>query len=465
MDIMTFSVGLTSGLIAGALLFWLLFHERLNQLPVLQQKAILEKEALQAVCQEKLIAQEQLLQAEREHQRRREVEAAQQAILNRAEMEKAWQARIALMKEEFKTLSESILKEKSGALNQVNKDQVTAILQPLAKDLQEFKKAVESSKEKGIEINSKMSAFLQELMQTSRQVGREASNLTQALKGNNKAVGNWGEMILEEMLQRCGLQEGVHYECQRALKDDQGKVLTDSDNRRMIPDIIVHNPKGADVIIDSKVSLSAYLDYVNAEDDHSREEALSRHLASVRRHFVTLANRNYLPAYHSEDRDTVDYVIMFIPNEASCQLAMSKDLKLWQDAFEKRVLIVSPVNLMALLQMIQNYWVKVEQDSNLESILKDASIMLDRLYDFYEHFDKVGKNLESAQNSYQDAVNKLKDGPNKHSVVKIGQVLRSKGLKMAKKKVLPKRFRPDDSFLEQAEDQETLEDTDLGSTL
>ncbi len=442
------------GLLLGAILLWMRLHARLTQLPILEQKATLEKESMQAVFNEKLAGQELLLQTERENQRRREAEAVRQVEFNRAEMEKAWQTRIELMKEEFKTLSEKILKEKSGALTEVNKDQVSALLQPLAKELQEFKQAVESSKEKGIEMHSKLGNSLQELMQTSRQVGKEASQLTMALKGNNKSVGNWGEMILEEMLQRAGLTEGVHYECQRAIKDEQGNLITDTDNRRKIPDIIVHNPNQGDIIIDSKVSLAAYLDYVNAEDERDREEALKRHLESVRRHVATLTNRSYQSAYHDQNRETLDFVIMFIPNEGSCQLAMSKDVELWQKAFENRVLIVSPVNLMALLQMIRNYWVKVEQDKNLESILKDASTMLDRLFDFYDHFDKVGKSLETAQNSYQDAVNKLKDGPNKQSVVKIGQVLRNKGLKLAKKKTMPKRFQPDDLLLDQPEDQE-----------
>jgi len=454
MDLLVYLLCFGMGLLAGAILLWMRLHSRLAQLPVIEQKAALEKESMQALFNEKLAGQELLLQSERENQRRREAEAVRQAELNRAEMEKAWQTRIELMKEEFKTLSEKILKEKSGALTEVNKDQFSALLQPLAKELKEFKLAVESSKEKGIEMHSKLGNSLQELMQTSRQVGKEASQLTMALKGNNKSVGNWGEMILEEMLQRAGLKEGVHYDCQRALKDEQGNLITDTGNRRMIPDIIVHNPNQGDIIIDSKVSLSAYMDYVNAEDDRDREEALKRHIESVRRHVTELTSRSYQSAYHDQDRDTLDFVIMFIPNEGSCQLAMSKDVELWQKAFEKRVLIVSPVNLMALLQMIRNYWVKVEQDKNLESILKDAGIMLDRLFDFYEHFDKVGKSLESAQSSYQDAVNKLKDGPNKQSVVKIGQLLRNKGLKLAKKKVMPRRFQPDDLLLEQPEDQE-----------
>ncbi|NMA20946.1 MAG: DNA recombination protein RmuC [Lentisphaerae bacterium] len=456
MNILLYLLCFGLGLLAGGILLWLCLHRRLAQLPVIEQKAALEKESLQAVFNERLAAQEMLLQTERENQRRREDEAARQAELNRAEMEKVWLTRIELMKEEFKTLSEKILKEKSGALTEVNKDQVSALLQPLEKELQEFKQAVESSKEKGIEMHSKLGTFLQELMQTSRQVGKEANQLTMALKGNNKSIGNWGEMILEEMLQRAGLKEGIHYECQKAIKDEQGNLITNTDNHCMIPDIIVHNPNQGDIIIDSKVSLSAYLDYVNAEDERTREDALKRHIESVRRHVATLASRSYQAAYQDKDRETLDFVIMFIPNEGSCQLAMSRDFRLWQDAFEKRVLIVSPVNLMALLQMIRNYWVKVEQDNNLLSILSDANLLLERLYDFYDQFDKVGKNLENASRSYQDAVNRLKDGPYRRSVVKVGIALQEKGVKLTKKKSLPKRFQPDDLLLEQAEDQEEM---------
>ncbi len=454
MNILLCSLSFIIGLLAGALLLWIGLQRRLAQLPIIEQKAALEKESLQAICNEKLAVQDLLLQNERENQRWREEEMARQAELNRAEMEKVWQTRIELMKEEFKTLSEKIFKEKSGALTEVNKEQVGALLQPLTKDLQEFKQAVENSKEKGIEMHGKLGSFLQELMKTSRQVGKEANQLTQALKGNNKSVGDWGEMILEELLERAGLREGVHYQRQCALKDEHGNTLSDNDNRRMIPDVVVHNPNQGDIIIDSKVSLAAYLDYANAEDDLTREDALRRHLASVKQHVKTLADSSYLAAYRGRERETLDFLIMFIPNEGSCQLAMSKAPQLWQEAFEKRVLIASPINLMALLQMIRNYWIKVEQDNNLRGILADASLLLERLYDFYEQFDKVGKNLEAAGNSYQDAVNKLKDGPYRRSVVKVGLSLQEKGVKMAKNKKLPNRMMPDDLILAQAEDAE-----------
>ena len=187
MDLLVYLLCFGMGLLAGAILLWMRLHSRLAQLPVIEQKAALEKESMQALFNEKLAGQELLLQSERENQRRREAEAVHQTELNRAEMEKAWQTRIELMKEEFKTLSEKILKEKSGALTEVNKDQFSALLQPLAKELKEFKLAVESSKEKGIEMHSKLGNSLQELMQTSRQVGKEASQLTMALKEIGRA--------------------------------------------------------------------------------------------------------------------------------------------------------------------------------------------------------------------------------------------------------------------------------------
>ena len=255
--------------------------------------------------------------------------------------------------------------------------------------------------------------------------------------------GNWGEMILEEILKRSGLQRGIHYECQEVLKDDAGRMLQNDANNRMRPDVIVHYPDGKDVIIDSKVSLSAFTNYVNETDEAAKAKALKAHLQSVRNHVTELVRKNY-PAYIEKmHHEAVDFVIMFIPNEAPHQIAMQEDPTLWREAFRQKVLIVSPVNLMALLQIIQIAWTRADQERNQQEILKTAGTLLDRLYSFYEEFDSVGEQLERAQNSFRKATGRLKGGDGKHSVVLSGEQLKKLGVRMKKEKNLPPDLIPD----------------------
>ena len=364
----------------------------------------------------------------------------QQSKENKAEMEKNWQTKIDLLKEEFKTLSTQILKEKSGDLANSNQTQLTALLKPLQEKLGDFKTAVDQAKEKGISLNSELKEQIAHLLSATKRIGDDANNLASALKGNNKTQGNWGEMILEEILVNSGLKKGIHYECQVTLRSEDGNLIQNDNNRLMRPDVIVHYPDGKDVIIDSKVSLNAYTDYMNAESDEEKKSALARHNRSIRSHVDELVRKNYSSYIRQPQHETVDFVIMFIPNEASHQLAMIQDPGLWRWAFERKVMIVSPVNLMALLQLIQIAWTRADQERNQQKILDTASTLLDRLYSFYEQFDEVGKKLDSAHEAYQKSLDKLKGGNGKHSVVLSGEQLKRLGVKMKRVHPLPARY-------------------------
>jgi DNA recombination protein RmuC len=205
----------------------------------------------------------------------------------------------------------------------------------------------------------------------------------------------------------------------------------------MRPDVIVHYPDGKDVIIDSKVSLTAYTDYMNAEDETVRSEALDRHLLSVRNHIKELKKKNYTVYNSKSGRDTVDFVLMFIPNEGPFHLAMLSAPTLWNDAFQEKVLIVSPTNLMSLLKIIHIAWTREEQNRNQQEILKTAAELLDRLYSFYNAFDNIGTQLEKVQKAYDDATNRLKQKVRNHSVVHSGEKLKQLGVRMTKQLKMP----------------------------
>lgn len=387
------------------------------------------------------------LEAERQAwEATRRLMATQSEAAARAEAE-ASERKFELLKAEFRNLAEKILSEKSGDLRNANKEQLDAILTPLKERIGEFRKSVESTHAKSLEINAALREQLRLMMDSARRLGGEADNLARALKGDTKLQGNWGEMILDEILAGSGLIEGRHYVKQAVLTDDDDRALhNDGDARIMRPDVTVTYPDGKVVIIDSKVSLSAYVDYRNAEDDAARADALARHIKSVRAHVDELVRKNYSAHVRKAQREAVDFVVMFIPNEAPHQLAMLHDPNLWREAFDRKVLIVSPVNLMALLQLIHLSWKRFDQERNQQLIVDCAAQLLDRLYGFYTEFDEVGRKLDSARDAYNLSVGRLRGTDGKRSVVQKAEQLKQLGVKMKRAGHLPARFRSQEAL-------------------
>ena len=369
----------------------------------------------------------------------------EQADRSFAELEKTHQARHAQLKEEFKVLSDKILEEKSGKLQSANKIQLEALLNPLREKMTEFKTAVEDSKNKGIELAASLTAQLGRMMEETGRIGGEARNLANALKGEQKTQGDWGELILEDILQRSGLLPGVHYECQETIRDTDGNAVSGNNEKRLRPDVIIHYPDGKDVIIDSKVSLSAYVDYMNSEDEEARKESLARHIRSVKNHVAELIRKDYSGNNSKSGRDTVDFVVMFIPGEGPFHLAMISDALLWSEAFKSKVMIVSPVNLMALLKIIHIAWTREEQSKNQQEILDTAAVLLDRLYAFYEDFDQIGTELDKLHDCYDKATRRLKQGTRNHSIVNSGEKLKKLGVRLEKSRKSPSRLLLEDS--------------------
>ena len=350
-----------------------------------------------------------------------------------------------MLKEEFKTLAEKILAEKSADFEKQGSTRLDVLLAPFKTKLEEFKNSTDLTRKEALENHARLAEQINALMKSSRALGEDATRLAQALRSDNKMLGNWGEMILDEILASSGLIEKVHYHKQLTLKDDNDNALhNDETNKVMRPDVVVNYPDGKVVIVDSKVSLNDYIDYVNAEDPDTRQAAAAKHLKSVKTHMEGLAKKNYSAYINKENQEAVEFVIMFMPNAGAYELAMHSDINLWRTGFEKKVLLVSPVNLMALLQLIHIGWSRYEQDRNQLKILDGAAQLLERLQKFYDSFDKVGDLLEKANKSFADSAGVLRGDNGRHSIVKKGQELADLGVKLKKRLTVPKRFQSDD---------------------
>ena len=357
-----------------------------------------------------------------------------------AEQEKILSVRLDLIKAEFRTLSERIFSEKSEAMQKNNVQQLTGLLAPLREKMSEFRLSVENAREKGVEQSAKLTEQISKMMEETRRIGSEANALASALKGEQKTQGNWGEMILEDLLSRSGLQRDLHYEVQPTIRDDGGKTLRTEENKMLRPDVILHYPDGKDIIIDSKVSLTAYTDYMNCTDEENASEALTRHEKSIRSHVEELIRKDYAGYLKKNGRETVDFVIMFVPNEGSFLLGMKHAPTLWQESFERKVIIVSPLHLMTLLHLIHIAWTRSDQNRNQEEILTIASQMLDRVYAFYSDFDEIGQRLDKLHDAYGSALKRLKHTPGGHSIISSGEKLRQLGVKLSKKQNIPPRL-------------------------
>ncbi len=328
----------------------------------------------------------------------------------------------------FKDSAAEILKEKSRDLSAVNSEQIKNILDPLGKKMEEFRRAVEDSKEKSLKNSASIEQQIRSMMEQTMSIGKQADNLATALRSNNKTVGNWGEVVLLNLLEGMGLGEGEDFVKQEAIKDVDGKaVLSDDGGRRLIPDIVLFLPENKAVVIDSKVSLNGYLDYCNSMDDAGRAAALASHRQSVEKHVRELSDKNYSQYIRQTGRDSLDYVVMFVPNEGAFQLYYQNFREDWHRAFDKRVIIAGESNLFAMLKIIENTWVRVNQQKNTEEVMRLASELLDRVGKFANTFDDVGAVLGKATAKFEEARRVLSG---RVSVVSTARKLEKKGVQI-----------------------------------
>lgn len=339
-----------------------------------------------------------------EQKRRHEQEKKESAEM----LDRRFSERLQLVQEQLKTTTEQLLKQRSEELDKTNRSQIDAILSPMKAVMTEMKKSMDDNRESFTRSTASLGEQLKLMHAATASLGNEAERLSKALQTGPKVQGDFGEMKLNDLLDKFGFTKGVEYDVQYTMRDAKGNVLRNDDtNDMMRPDVVLHYPDHKDVIIDSKASLTAFINYVNAEDDEERRRALEDHVRSVRRHVDELAAKNYCK-YSMEGGTTLDFVIMFVPQEGAMQLAVSADASLWNYAFDRNVVITGEQNLFSLLRLLQIAWTQRRQADNQERVFGLANTLVDRIGLFAERFDKIGKTLDAAQRAYDEAQKSMK---------------------------------------------------------
>lgn len=321
---------------------------------------------------------------------------------------------------EFQNLANKILDEKSQKFTQTNKENIETILKPLGENLDQFKKKVEETYDKESKERFSLESKVKELIELNNKLSNEANNLTRALKGDAKKMGNWGEIILESILEQSGLQKNREYVVQESIKDEEGKELR--------PDVLVYLPEERTIVIDSKVSLVAYDRYSSADQKTEQDEALRQHIISIRNHIDDLSRKKYESLVKS-----LDFVMMFIPIEPAYLLAIQEDRELWSYAYQRRVLLISPTNLIAALKLVADLWKRESQNKNAIEIAKQGEKLLEKFLGFAESMEEIGRHINKTSESYGDAIKKLRDGRGNL----VDQAMKLKKLGISSRKALP----------------------------
>lgn len=323
-------------------------------------------------------------------------------------MQKRFDETIARLRAELESSTADMLRRRQSEFETSSREGVSRILEPLNRNIGEMRQAINENTMKHTEISGQLSAGLRMVMEHSDAACKSAERLADALRGGGKIPGDWGETVLTELLESQGLEEGVHFDTQATMREATGKTVHGDGDRMMRPDVILHLDRERDVIIDAKVSLSAYLDYMNAETDELRSRALQAHVASVEKHVADLARKDY-SAYIRPPKVCMNYVIMFVPNTASLYAATSQKPGLWRKAMEKGVYIADEQTLYAALKIISLTWTQITQAENHEKVFALANEMLERVNRFAEQFAALGLRLDEARKCYDTAQAKLRD--------------------------------------------------------
>ena len=335
---------------------------------------------------------------------------------------------------EFENLANKILEEKTTKFTEQNKENLKNILSPLQDKIQLFEKKVEDTHKESIDYHAALRQQILGLREMNEQMSKETLNLTKALKGDSKMQGNWGELVLERVLEKSGLEKDREYFVQQSFVTEDGS--------RVFPDVIINLPDGKKMIVDSKVTLTAYERYINEEDDNLKAQHLKEHVVSINRHVEQLGNKNYQDLYQME---SPDFVLLFIPIESAFAIALNEDTSLYNKAFEKNIVIVTPSTLLATLRTIDSMWANQKQQENALEIARQAGALYDKFEGFVTDLVKIGKKMDEAKIEYQGAMNKLVEG--KGNLITSVEKLKKMGAKA--KKALP------ENIINRAEKDET----------
>ena len=332
---------------------------------------------------------------------------------------------------QFNVLASDVLKRNSESLKEANSEQIDALLRPLKENIESFKKTISEGYVKESSSRKLLEVQIERLVKLNETIGEEARNLTSALKGNSKVQGDWGEMILETLLENAGLERGINFETQLT-RDSGGNVLKNDEGKLLRPDVLIKLPDNHSIIVDSKVSLTAFVDYCNAEDENVRIVAGKKHLQSVYAHIDEL----YAKMYQNNLKGAADYVMMFIPNESAYIAAVQLDINLWKYAYEHGVIIVSPTHLFSVMSIVSQLWRQDKQNRNAMLIAERGGKLYDKLVLFMDSFEKVGKSIDDAMTSYNKSFNQLRTG--KGNVLRQAEDMKALGAKASKS--LPERL-------------------------
>ena len=382
-------------------------NERVQQLPELEA-------ALQQANQQREAAQRELAGLKARLESEQKAAQEKEKFLENAKTE---------LHTQFENLATKIFEDKSGKFVQKNEEQLSGLLNPLRERMKEFQEKVEQVHAVDLRERSSLQTELKQLLELNQTLSKDARDLTSALKGDSKQQGDWGEFVLETFLQNAGLRKNVNYFVQEHSVSEEGE--------RRRPDIVVKLPNDSSIVIDCKVSLTAYERYASAENEATREEAASAHVQSVRRHLASLSSKNYQGLY--KEQGDLDFVLLFMPIEPALLLALSKDEKLFTEAYNKNILLVNPSTLLLALRIVANLWRQEMQAQNVRDIADRGAKLYDKFRGFVEDLQKVGERLRQADESYQGALGKLSTGSG--NLIHQAELLRDLGVKP--KKTLP----------------------------
>ncbi len=341
-----------------------------------------------------LISQNATLRAQNEAFRQR-------IVIFEKELEEKKQA----MENQFKVLANNIFEDKTKRFSEISRNELNSILNPLKENIALFKKQVEDTYDKESKQRFSLEGRIKELVELNNQISRDAKNLTKALKGDTKVQGDWGEMILESILAKSGLRKGFEYFLQDTIRDENGRAIFSEDDKKMRPDAIIVYPDGKKIIIDSKVSLTDYIRYTESEATEESDIAIKNHIFSVKKHIDELSNKGY-----QDYMGDIDFVMMFVPNEPAYILALQADSNIWQYAYEKRVVMISPTNLITALKLVSNLWKRNNQSKNAIEIADRAGKLYDKFANLNAKLINVSERLRQASKTCDEALSMVSDG-------------------------------------------------------